>query len=63
MAEYSEHLQRYGVMFDTASDLITVGEAHSNLVVEYGSTITAPELFGIPEGVLLEGWFDKNDNL
>jgi hypothetical protein len=50
-------------MFDTASDLITVGEAHSNLVVEYGSTITAPELFGIPEGVLLECWFDKNDNL
>ena len=62
-AVYSEHLQKYKVTFDTDSDLISIDNEHSNLIVEYGSCITAPNLFGVPDGVILEGWFDKDDKI
>ena len=56
-AIYSQHLQKYRVTFDTDSDLVSVDEEHANLIVEYGSTITAPETLNVPEGVILEGWY------
>jgi hypothetical protein len=59
-AVYSEHLQKYRAIFDPASDIISIDEAHQEVIVEYGSTITAPELFNVPEGVELDGWYMSN---
>lgn len=59
-AVYSEHLQEYSVSFDTDSDIISIDEAHRNLIVKYGSTITAPETLNVPEAVILEGWYLPN---
>lgn len=56
-AVYVEDLQDYRVTFDTDSELISVDEAHQDLVVKYGSTITAPETLNVPEAVTLVGWY------
>ena len=56
-AVYLDHLQEYRVTFDTDSDIISIDDAHKNLVVEYGSVITAPETLNVPEAVTLDGWY------
>ena len=56
-AVYINHLQKYSVTFDTDSDLISIDDAHKDLVVEYGSIITAPETLNVPDAVLLDGWY------
>ena len=47
-ALYLPHLQRYSVTFDTDSDIISIDEAHRDLVVEYGSTISRPQPLNVP---------------
>jgi hypothetical protein len=59
-AVYEDHLQRYSVTFDTDSDLISIDADHRDLVVEYGSTITAPETINVPTAVELDGWYLPN---
>lgn len=56
-AVYINHLQKYSVTFDTDSDLISIDDVHKDLVVEYGSVITAPETLNVPDAVLLDGWY------
>ena len=56
-AVYISHLQKYSVTFDTDSDIIYIDDNHKDLVVEYGSVITAPETLNVPEAVLLDGWY------
>ena len=56
-AVYISHLQKYSVTFDTDSDIISIDDNHKDLVVEYGSVITAPETLNVPEAVLLDGWY------
>lgn len=58
-AVYSEHLQEYTVTFDPASDIIKVEPLTTT--VQYGSTITAPNLLDIPGGVILSGWYTPNN--
>lgn len=55
-AKYDNHLQDYRVTFDTDSKNIFVDEDHQDLVVKYGSLITAPTTTEV-EGVTLIGWF------
>ena len=59
-AVYDATLQKYKVTFDTDSDIISIDEAHKDLVVEYGSVISAPETLNVPEAVTLAGWYDEN---
>lgn len=56
-AIYIDHLQKYNVTFDTDSDIISIDDAHKDLVVEYGSIITAPKTLNVPEAVTLDGWY------
>ena len=56
-AQYSEHLQKYHVEFDTDSEIISVDDEHKAMIIEYGSEITRPELINVPTGVTLEGWY------
>ena len=59
-AVYSEHLQKYTITFNPASDLISVEPI--SVTQEYGTEILEPILSGIPEGVTLDGWYDTLGN-
>lgn len=60
-ATYLDYLQEYTVVFDTDSDKIFIDEAHRNLVVEYGSTLSRPQLLNVPQFVSLAGWYPTED--
>ena len=59
-AAYTKDLQDYRVTFDTNSAQVLIDDAHTDLVVKYGSTITPPELLNVPEGATLARWVDEN---
>lgn len=54
-AVYSEHIRQYTATFNPDSDLITV--MPTSQTVDYGSTISAPLVTDVPDGVQLIGWY------